>query len=249
MTEYLAEAKREYEQLRPQLAQEPQGCTPLEIDHVEQKLDVRLPAAYRQFLEWMGHGSGGALGEARCLTAELELYRIMARDLLVENSLGHELSEHALVFLADERRGYAWFDLPAASEDPPVKCCLLDQVADPIQIDLIAGPPRIVAYPSLSTCLADWERKTGEILAEFRELDASGGETVLLARYASPLHAHIVASALEAEGIRAQITGENMAAALGAWTMPITETYASVEVLKQDLDRAQEIVRQAGAKL
>ncbi|HLY29493.1 MAG TPA: SMI1/KNR4 family protein [Ktedonobacterales bacterium] len=93
-------------------------CSEEEVAALEQKLGVSLPAAYREFLLWMGHGAGQFLQGTDVFYEALPL-NDAARELLQEDEVTEPLPSDAIVFYMAQ--GYQ-FQFMRASEgdDPPV---------------------------------------------------------------------------------------------------------------------------------
>ncbi|WP_376793998.1 SMI1/KNR4 family protein [Thermogemmatispora sp.] len=102
-----------------------QPCYPAWVDQLEQRLGLRFPAAYREFLLWLGHWSGGLLDGISCGWMHLEFNQrwargtLMARGPIRKPGLANALPVDALVFW---REGYDRFAFFRSNEgdDPPV---------------------------------------------------------------------------------------------------------------------------------
>ncbi len=94
-------------------------CTEDEVHALEQELGFPLPAAYREFLLWMGHGAGRFLRGSDVFYAELEGLRESAIDLLRENDIDINLPNDAFVFFMHQ--GYMFYFVRMSEDsDPPV---------------------------------------------------------------------------------------------------------------------------------
>jgi len=94
-------------------------CTWDEILALEQRLNLQLPAAYKEFLLWMGHGAGSLFRGSDVFYDDLDGLKEAAIELLRENGLTGYLPEDAFVFYMHQ--GYQ-FDFLRTSEgdDPPL---------------------------------------------------------------------------------------------------------------------------------
>lgn len=99
MSMYLEQAKNRQEDLLRVGYRQPVPCTLQEVEELEQCRGHRLPEAYREFLFWMGHTSGGVLAGTNCFYRDLQRIQASARELLEENQYSGELPKDAFVFL------------------------------------------------------------------------------------------------------------------------------------------------------
>ena len=96
---YLDRAKALFKQLKTAEPNEVQPCTDAEVIHLEQQIGQPLPAAYREFLLWMGHGAGRFFVGADYFypyIKNIEHYRESARELLEENGISTPMPRDAL---------------------------------------------------------------------------------------------------------------------------------------------------------
>jgi hypothetical protein len=93
-------------------------CSEGEVATLEQKLGVHLPAAYQEFLLWMGHGAGAFLQGTDVFYEALPLTDA-ARELLAEDNVMAPLPPDAIVFYMAQ--GYQFMFMRASEgENPPV---------------------------------------------------------------------------------------------------------------------------------
>src|SRR5258707_14053477 len=95
------------------------ACTEEEVHALEQEVGLLLPAAYREFLLWMGHGSGGLLGGSDFLYEDLILLQRDAAELMKEDTYPEPLPEDACVFLMHQGYQFGFFRT-SEGDDPPV---------------------------------------------------------------------------------------------------------------------------------
>jgi len=93
------------------------GCTSAEIARIETSLELRLPAAYREFLAHLGKSAGAFLQGSDFACSQLVRVNHEARDLLRES--GHSLPRTCLVFLMHQGYQFLYFH-SGESDDPDV---------------------------------------------------------------------------------------------------------------------------------
>ncbi len=94
-------------------------CTEQEIEQLEEWLNIELPAAYKEFLLWMGHRAGQLFADASCNYWDLEGNQTLAVEILHENSFPTSLPKDAFVFLINQGYKFYFFRLSEGA-DPPV---------------------------------------------------------------------------------------------------------------------------------
>jgi hypothetical protein len=93
---YLDQAKTPFATLHI-AAHEISQCTETEVAQLEQQLGHAIPAAYCEFLLWMGHGAGNFLRGSDVFYEHLRSNVSAARELLRENNISLDLPVDALV--------------------------------------------------------------------------------------------------------------------------------------------------------
>lgn len=99
--------------------EELRGCTPREIEELEQAAERPLPCAYKDFLLVVGHQKGRFLRGTDTLYPYVARLTDAARELLAENGLQGELPEDAFVFYLHQGYEFGYFRF-AEGDDPPV---------------------------------------------------------------------------------------------------------------------------------
>ncbi len=94
-------------------------CTDEEVAVLEQQIGQPLPAAYREFLLWIGHGAGIFLQGSDAFYQHLNHLRQSAQDLLLENNITATLPEDVFVFYMHQGYQFMFFRL-SEGDDPPV---------------------------------------------------------------------------------------------------------------------------------
>lgn len=141
-TNFLAEAKAYWQEFK---SVELKSCTAQEIFELEKRLGFTFPAAYREFLGWMGHEAGSFWssreGVQNAFSARLQPYMRtrLLRMLVQDNPGGHEpLPDDAFVFWR-ANYGITMFMRLSEGDDPPVYIYRPDKLdGDRTQFDLKA---------------------------------------------------------------------------------------------------------------
>jgi hypothetical protein len=95
------------------------GCSNAEIDAYFERVGVRLPASYREYLLAIGHGAGKFLLGTEALFRHLPVIQKEAESLLMDGGIDVAILSGALVFYMHQ--GYEFGYLPTTeSDDPPV---------------------------------------------------------------------------------------------------------------------------------
>jgi hypothetical protein len=156
--EYLADVRSLYRSLG---FAAPRGCSSREIKSLERQLSAKLPAAYVEFLAWMGHGAGKFLRGSRCWAKFLMELNSEAVDLMKEDESTFSLPKDAFVFWMHQGYQFLFFSL-SDGDDPPLHWYM---------------KPRLVKrrYPSLNAFL------TQELTAHAQLRDEIRGQTIVSA--------------------------------------------------------------------
>ncbi|MGG6297118.1 SMI1/KNR4 family protein [Leptolyngbya sp. AN02str] len=94
-------------------------CSVEEVQKLEDNLGLRLPAAYRELLLWIGNG--GFVFEGQYFRHYLiKGNRAMAIKLMQVLGLSESLPEDAIVFLHDQLDEYFYYICASEGDDPPV---------------------------------------------------------------------------------------------------------------------------------
>ncbi|MEQ9668818.1 SMI1/KNR4 family protein [Coleofasciculus sp. G2-EDA-02] len=99
------------EQFRP--------CTEEEVLALEQQLKVSLPAAYREFLLWMGHSTGELFAGSQWNYKKIIRLQTGAKEILERNSFPEPLPDDAFIFWMHQGYQFMFFRL-SEGDDPPV---------------------------------------------------------------------------------------------------------------------------------
>lgn len=96
----------------------PVGCSAAEVDALEAALGWRLPLAYKQYLRFMGADRDGVFVGSDWFIDSASVNTMV-------NELAHMEVDctppgDTLEFMSHQGYIHGWFDLPAASDDPPV---------------------------------------------------------------------------------------------------------------------------------
>lgn len=94
---YLESVKNRYEELAKYFGT-PIPCQESEVEEIEQRLGEALPAAYREFLLWMGKDGGGLLGSAQFYYPDVLELRDEAQEILQGSAATVALPDDAFVF-------------------------------------------------------------------------------------------------------------------------------------------------------
>ncbi len=113
----------------------PRGCTPVQISNLETRLGRPLPAAYREYLAWMGNDQNGALRGSNWFWDDVEPNTGYLPDLLNENGIQSTECAQPICFFMHQGYIACWFDLGTPDADPPCyffseadKTCGIEQI-------------------------------------------------------------------------------------------------------------------------
>jgi hypothetical protein len=117
--DYLQEIKRFHAQYIQPYTSSPVGCTEQDIAALEQQVGFALPAAYMQYLLWMGRDYDGIFRGSDWFIDHVLERTAWLPELLAENHISTPLPHHYLVFFGHQGYSMAWFELPKQHENPP----------------------------------------------------------------------------------------------------------------------------------
>ena len=117
---YLDAIKREFATSSGIAPEDIVGCSDEEVRGLEDRFGVHVPAAYREWLLWMGHRAGGFLrGTDVFYDSDLPSLKEGALELFHENEMDGALPADALVFYLHQ--GYVvQFMRLSEGDDPPI---------------------------------------------------------------------------------------------------------------------------------
>jgi hypothetical protein len=93
---------------------------PEEVNALEQRLGIKLPAAYKAFLLICGRDGGPELTGTDCSIGNVPTLRKSAEELLQDCGSPFQLPENAVVFLMHQGYVFAYFVADGNTEDPAV---------------------------------------------------------------------------------------------------------------------------------
>lgn len=129
---YLSWEKEQLQDLQSQTNIETTPCLSEEIALFEQAAQDKLPAAYTEFLAWMGHGAGGFMRHLDCFSPSLIHFQQAARDLLAKDTSPAVLPDDAFVFFFQPGQSFAFFRT-SEGDNPPVCAHRRDWRRDPFR--------------------------------------------------------------------------------------------------------------------
>jgi hypothetical protein len=96
------------------------GCTPDEVERLEERVGFELPAACRQWLLWMGRDRNGIFRGTDCFIDTVGFNRELLEQLYGWDQTRVAVPENAFVFYSRQGYAVAWFLLPCSDDDPKV---------------------------------------------------------------------------------------------------------------------------------
>lgn len=114
----IAEARRIHAELVEPVIGRPLGLGETVLAALERRLGLRLPAAYREYLAWMGLDVDGVFRGCRWFAADVFANKNVLRELLVEQGSAFELVDTHVVFFTHQGYMAAWFDAASTQVDP-----------------------------------------------------------------------------------------------------------------------------------
>ncbi|HUY75553.1 MAG TPA: SMI1/KNR4 family protein [Ktedonobacterales bacterium] len=117
---YLDAVKRQFAEMnaRTHVADTVIPCAEQEIAQLERQYQLTLPAAYREFLLWMGKGAGNFLAGDACFYDALPQLREFALDLLAESGAPLRLPDDAFVFSMHDGYQFLFFRASEGANPP-----------------------------------------------------------------------------------------------------------------------------------
>lgn len=94
------------------------GCNEPEIVQLERDLGEALPAAYREYLLWMGHDNKGPFVGTNAFVDDVLKNNAWLPGLLAENNIAFELPKRYVTFYMHQGYVAGWFHLPTPEPDP-----------------------------------------------------------------------------------------------------------------------------------
>jgi hypothetical protein len=116
---YLEKVKARIEELHVLYPDKIAPCTEEEVWALEKELGRALPAAYREFLLWMGHNDGNLQRGTNWLYEDLAFLQEDAVELMQRDAFPVTLPTDAFVFLMHEQYQFAFFRT-SEGDDPPI---------------------------------------------------------------------------------------------------------------------------------
>jgi len=97
----------------------PLPCTSIEVSSLEADLGISLPKTYKEFLLYMGKGSGAIFQGSDCFYRNLQRIQVWAKQLLAENNFAEPLPNDAFVFFMHQGYQFSFFKL-SNGDNPPI---------------------------------------------------------------------------------------------------------------------------------
>jgi len=97
---------------------QPKGCSVEEVDELEAKIGFPLPAAFREYLIFMGKDYKGVMVGTNCFITDVISNTEYLPELLEENNLDYKLPKNYLAFFGHQGYIMSWFALPCVEDNP-----------------------------------------------------------------------------------------------------------------------------------
>ena len=120
---YLDKVKKQLIELQIVSPDQLLGCTLDEIIGLEQRLEISLPVAYKEFLLLMGHSASKFLQGSDCFFKHLPYLREWACEILQENKFSKTLPEDAFVFFMHQGYQFSFFIISEGDNPPTYSYC------------------------------------------------------------------------------------------------------------------------------
>lgn len=127
------------------------GCSNKDIAELESRYQLKLPAAYKEFLSVLGQGAGRLLADCSWRFPDLNHANSVLQDKLQSDLAAFELPKSVFAFLECSAAEILFFNT-MDGDDPPVYL-----------IELISEPPRIWA-----NSFSEWITKAAEEASRMR---------------------------------------------------------------------------------
>ena len=127
------------------------GTSLEEIAQLERRLGVMLPAAYREYLLWMGQDFNGIFRGSNWFASDLEANREVLKGLLEELGSRYEVISSHVVFFTHQRYMAAWFDAAENESDP--KCLFINDGMQEPELSGTFTEVLLADLKGLSSCL------------------------------------------------------------------------------------------------
>ncbi|MBC6419526.1 MAG: SMI1/KNR4 family protein [Prochloron sp. SP5CPC1] len=101
-------------------SEEIQGCSAEEIEVIESKFKLQLPATYKDFLRICGHRAEKFYAGTDMFYPDILELRAYAENLLKENEVDFQLPDAAFVFSMHQGYQFDYFHTEPQDDNPPV---------------------------------------------------------------------------------------------------------------------------------
>ena len=147
----LSAAKNLHAELVAPVLGEAVGASIEEIAQLERRLEVTLPAAYREYLLWMGRDFNGIFRGSNWFASDLEPNREVLKALLEESGSRYEALSSHVVFFTHQGYMAAWFDAAENESDP--KCLFINDAMQEPEVSGTFSEVLLADLRGLSSCL------------------------------------------------------------------------------------------------
>jgi hypothetical protein len=161
-----------------QVAGQALGCTEQEIEALEARFSLRLPSAYREYLQWIGREAGAFMRGMPCFYPEILEAQEKAKELLQRDHAPLPLPEDALVTAFFPDQSFTFIRC-SEGENPPLYYHRREWRADPfrqiyrhfsdmllIQLTLYDVARNNTLYPVKKSCNYEIARSLGKEIQE-----------------------------------------------------------------------------------
>jgi SMI1 / KNR4 family (SUKH-1) len=116
---FLSKAQEFYQIHLQEKFGEPRGCSEEEIREIERKFGHKLPAAYEEFLRWMGNDTNGVFRGSDWFAKDIVDNTNYVSELLATNGIAWHHRRPILSFFCHQGYMIAWFEFSPSNDDPP----------------------------------------------------------------------------------------------------------------------------------